>query len=369
MGESAAGAPVRRWYGAEPVGGAWMGRPVAAADAGALADALREQAVRFGAGELTLANVERLREGARAVVTGQQVGLFGGPLLTLLKAATAIARAKEATAATGIEHVPVFWLASEDHDFAEVDQVSLPAKTRMETLSMADPIAGVSSPVGRIAFQGHVDGLLEQVSGLLGYAPICDLLRECYGYQPGNSEGPTYASAFGRLMLKLFAGHGLVVMDAAGRAFHRLGARVLRYAIEHEAELEEALLRRTEELEGLRYHAQVLVKDGASLLFLMEPVADNAEVWNRVPLRRAGEAWKAGGRTYSTAELLAILEETPERISPNALLRPVFQDAILPTAAYVGGPAEVAYFAQSAVLYERDAGAGDARVAAASRRR
>ncbi len=90
--------------------------------------------MEFGAGDAAQANIAKLRAGARAVVTGQQVVLFGGPLLTLLKAATAVARAKEATEATGVEHVPVFWLATEDHDLEEVDQVSLLTKTSVETL-------------------------------------------------------------------------------------------------------------------------------------------------------------------------------------------------------------------------------------------
>jgi uncharacterized protein YllA (UPF0747 family) len=97
------------------------------------------------------------------------------------------------------------------------------------------------------------------------------------------------------------------------------------------------------------YHAQVLVTPGHSLLFLLE-----AETGARLPLRRGENGqWKAGARAYSTAELLAILDSEPERLSPNALLRPVFQDSILPTAAYIAGPAEIAYFAQSAVIYEQ----------------
>ena len=140
----------------------------------------------------------------------------------------------------------------------------------------------------------------------------------------------------------------MIVLDAAGREFHALGERALRYAIEHAAELESALLKRTAELESAGYHAQVLVVPGHSLLFLVDETTGA-----RSALRRSvnGE-WKAGGKAYSTEDLLAILEAAPERISPNALLRPVFQDVILPTAAYVGGPAEVAYFAQSAAVYE-----------------
>ncbi len=336
-------SPVREWYGSEPLGTRWMGREVAVPDAGRLADVLQRQSVEFGAGDAALANIERLRNGARAVVTGQQVGLFGGPLLTLLKAATAVAKAKEATAATGFEHVPIFWLASEDHDLAEVDQVSLPGKHVMETLRLGLSGGGVAA--GSVHLGANVEAALDQVSELLAYAPICNLLRECY------TPDATLGGAFARLMTRLFAAHGLIVMDAAGRNFHALGVPVLRAAIGRAGEFEAALLERTKALEAGGYHAQVLVNTGASLLFLFDDVSGA-----RLALRRSGETWKAGAKSYSTADLLAILDATPERLSPNALLRPVFQDAILPTAAYIGGPAEIAYFAQTAVLYEGIAG-------------
>jgi bacillithiol biosynthesis cysteine-adding enzyme BshC len=149
-------------------------------------------------------------------------------------------------------------------------------------------------------------------------------------------------------MARIFAEQGLIVLDAAGREFHALGERTLRYAIEHADELETALLERTKALEGAGYHAQVLVAEGHSLLFVVDEQSGE-----RSALRRVGDGgWKAGGKSYSTEQLLEILKAAPERISPNALLRPVFQDTILPTAAYVGGPAEIAYFAQSAVVYK-----------------
>jgi bacillithiol biosynthesis cysteine-adding enzyme BshC len=350
MGESNVESPLRGWYGAEPLGRAWMRSKAAPVAAGPLADALERQSNAFGAGLAAMANIAKLRDGARAVVTGQQVGLLGGPLLTLLKAATAIARAKQATETTGVEHVPVFWLASEDHDLEEVDQVSLLTKTSVETLQLGLKHAHAEVPVGGVAIGAGIDGLLERASELLGYAPVCDLLRECYG-----STAATFGGAFARLMARLFAEQGLIVMDAAGRDFHALGAGALRYAIEHAEELEAALLGRAKELELAGYHAQVLVKAGASLLFLVSEDAGGAR---REALRRLPDGvWKAGAggtaRSYTTQELLGILADAPERISPNALLRPVFQDSILPTAAYVGGPAEVAYFAQSAVVYQQ----------------
>jgi bacillithiol synthase len=319
----------------------------------ALAEALLAQASESGGSAAAIANIELLREGAAAVVTGQQVGLFGGPLLTLLKAATAIRKAKDATEVSGRPHVPIFWLASEDHDLAEVDQVEFPGKTAVEKLRLELRV-GAPQPVGSLRLDGgdeagraRLEAELDHACELLGWAPICDALRECY------APGGTLAGAFGRLIARVFAEQGLIVLDAASRAFHGLGAAVLRAAIERADELEEALLRRSKELVAAGYHAQVLVTPGHSLLFVVD-----GETGARVPLRRVLGAngdveWKAGARRYSAADLLGILESEPERLSPNALLRPVFQDGLLPTAAYVGGPAEIAYFAQSAVLYER----------------
>jgi bacillithiol biosynthesis cysteine-adding enzyme BshC len=351
MGESGAGSPVRGWYGAEPLGKEWMQPPAGSNNAVELAAALERQSVAFGAGTKALENITKIRAGAPVVVTGQQVGLLGGPLYVLLKAATAIARAKQATAATGVEHVPVFWLATEDHDLEEVDQVSLLSGARgataVETLRLG--VRSHEEPVGGVVLGEGVDALLERASELLSYAPVCELLRECY------AAGATFGGAFARLMARLFAEQGLVVMDAAGRDFHALGARALRFAMEHSDELEAALIARSAELEATGYHAQVLVKPGASLLFLVSEVDG---VRTRQALRRGADGvWKAGvgatAASYTTAELLAILEAEPERLSPNALLRPVFQDTILPTVAYVGGPAEVAYFAQSSVIYQQ----------------
>ena len=349
MGESAGDAAVRRWYGAEPFAGKWLGKSVPVKHAGALADLLEQQATEFDAGEAAKANIAKLRTGARVVVTGQQVVLFGGPVLILLKAATAVARAREATKATGVEHVPVFWMATEDHDLEEVDQVSLLTKTSVEKLRVGLKLAH-ALPVGGVVPGPELETVLKRATELLEFAPVSEWLRECYTPKDGNR--PTLAQAFGRLMSRLFADEGLVVMDAAGRGFHALGARTLRYAIEHAEQLQAALMARSIELVKAGYHAQVLTAEAGSMLFLLDETTGE-----RVALRRTSSSdgqgqWKAGARVYSTADLIAILEGTPERLSPNALLRPVFQDTLLPTAAYVGGPAEIAYFAQSAVLYE-----------------
>lgn len=286
-----------------------------------------------------LANIERIRHGANVVVTGQQVGLFGGPLYTLLKAATAIRKAQDATAA-GSPHVPVFWLATEDHDFAEVNHVTLPSRRALETFTYRGAHAA-NAPVGGIVFDEQIRSLVDQAEALLGAG--VDQLRESY------QSGRTFAQAFADWIGTVFASHGLIVMDASSRAFHALGANVIRQAIERSTELRDALTERDQLLVRSGYHSQVLVAAQSSLLFLIDPATGA-----RQALKNPSEAkWQAGRRSYTKEDLLAILDSEPERLSPNALLRPVFQDAILPTSAYVGGPAEIAYFAQSQVLYER----------------
>ncbi|HEY3988305.1 MAG TPA: bacillithiol biosynthesis cysteine-adding enzyme BshC [Acidobacteriaceae bacterium] len=338
--------PLTPFYSTAAASKDWIsqGRKLSAEHRARLADLLAEQNEGFGGGTATAENIERLRAGASAVVTGQQVALFGGPLYTLLKAATAIARAREATAA-GFDTVPVFWLASEDHDFAEVAEVGLPDRDGLRTISIGPP-PEVAVPVGGIRLGARIETALTEVEGLLGTSALTALLREAYRPEA------TLAGAFGSLMARLFARWGLVVIDAASSGFHALGAKVLEQAIREADGLHRALVERDTLLVERRYHAQVKVGEQSSLLFLIDETTKA-----RLPLRRVkangGMQWKAGGRRYSSEELLEIVQATPERCSPNALLRPVFQDAVLPTSAYVAGPAEIAYFAQSEVLYRR----------------
>lgn len=289
-----------------------------------------------------------LREDAGAVVTGQQVGLFGGPLFTPFKAATAIARARHATAASRL-HAAIFWLAAEDHDFAEIDHVVFPAGKELRTLRWTPPQDPAGRPVGGIVLDDSIRPLIDQAAEILGDSAALHALASAY--RPGR----TLAQAFGDFYRTLFAAQGLLVLDASGRDFHRMGAPILKSALVRADELHEALVERNRALVAAGYHAQVAVTEQSSLLFLIDE-----KTGARLSLKRTAATarepnglWHAGGQAYSTAELDAILDAEPERISPSALLRPVFQDYLLATSAVVGGPAEIAYFAQSGVLYER----------------
>jgi bacillithiol biosynthesis cysteine-adding enzyme BshC len=288
-----------------------------------------------------------LSQGAGAVVTGQQVGLFGGPLFTPFKAATALARARQATAA-GRPHAAIFWLASEDHDFAEMNHITFPGRKALQELVYATEPAA-PRPVGGIVLDESITPLVDQAWELLGTSDAMEALAAAY------KAGRTFAQAFAEFYSKAFAAQGLLVIDAGGHEAHRMGAPVLRAGLERADELHAALLERNRELEAAGYAAQVAVGAQNSLLFLIDE-----ETGARLALKRVAPTteepdglWQAGRNSYSTADLVGILEAEPERISPSALLRPVFQDFLLSTSLTIGGPAEIAYFAQSAVLFER----------------
>jgi len=343
-------ARARGFYGPSPLDQtpldeSWAARPPVPAHWPELVQLLALQ--NAGSGPQADAALEALRQGAGTVVTGQQVGLFGGPLFTPFKAATALARARTATA-EGRPHSAIFWLASEDHDFAEINHVTFPARRELKKLEYAAaPEAAI--PVGPIVLDDSITPLIDQAWELLGGSDAMEALAAAY--RPGR----TFAQAFAEFYSKVFAAQGLLVLDASGREAHRMGAHVLRAGLERADELHTALQERNRELETAGYHAQVAVGAQNSLLFLIDEKTGARMALKRTAPNAQEPAglWQAERQDYSTADLVGILEAEPERISPAALLRPVFQDFLLSTSLTIGGPAEIAYFAQSAVLFER----------------
>jgi bacillithiol biosynthesis cysteine-adding enzyme BshC len=285
--------------------------------------------------------------GAGAVVTGQQVGLFGGPLYSPFKASSAIARARHGTA-SGKPHIAVFWLASEDHDFEEIRDVIFPDGRGLARL-VYETAPKAAIPVGEVVLDESIIPLAERATEMLGPSDATEALVGAY--RPGR----TFAQAFADLYSKIFASQGLLIVDASSRAFHRLGAYVLRAGIERADEFHQALVERSQALEAAGYHAQVAVAPQSSLLFLIDDKTGVRVALKRIPpsATEPDGLWQAEHQTHSTGDLLGILDSEPERISPAALLRPVFQDYLFGTSAQIAGPAEIAYLAQSAVLFER----------------
>jgi bacillithiol biosynthesis cysteine-adding enzyme BshC len=304
-----------------------------------VADALERQNRTWGASEATLQNIERLKNGAFAVVTGQQVGLFGGPLLSLLKAASVLALARQVQA-LGVECVPVFWMASEDHDLAEVNQ-TLMLTHDFEQAPFTAPTDGITgAPVANLRFAKGTNDIVTEVAALLGDSPAADYLRESY------VEGETFSNAYAKLYARNFAGHGLILLDPADPELHQIAAPLFADAIRRAGELDDALLARNRELQAGKYHEQVKVTAESTPLF---GLVDGA----RVSIHRANGGFRLGRESLSPDELLQRIETAPESVNANVLLRPVLQDYWLPTLAYIGGPAEIAYFAQVGVVYEK----------------
>jgi bacillithiol synthase len=304
---------------------------------------LERQNQSWQASAKTLANIARLRDGACAVVTGQQVGLFGGPMFSLYKALTAVKLADLATK-SGVDCVPIFWLATEDHDLAEVDHLFLPSSDGSLRRLVATTPALPDAPVGTITFGPEIEKLANAAAELLGNSEITDTLRQCY------RSGENYGSAFARLFARLFADWGVILLDASDPELHQISQPIYRAAVEHSAELDRSLLARGQALEAAGYHQQVKVTPSSALLFALQNGA-------RIPVHRRdadadGSEFVINQEKFSQAGLLQRVTSSPQNFSANVLLRPVLQDYLLPTLAYTGGAAEVAYFAQAAVVYE-----------------
>jgi bacillithiol biosynthesis cysteine-adding enzyme BshC len=280
--------------------------------------------------------LERLAQpGTVAVVTGQQVGLFSGPCYTIYKVLHAVKLAAWLSA-NGLPAVPVFWLATEDHDFAEVNHAWVfgadhqPRKMEMRRASLDQPAGNVTlvaPPVRELRAALH---------GLPFGEEVADLVEETY------RAGSTMGMAFSELLHRLLAQFDILYLDPMLPAFRALAAPALAAAVKAAGDLTDGVLARNRELAAAGYHAQVHLEDHTSFVFLLE----NGK---RLALRRTGGEYTHNSRRFTSQELI----DRAASLSPNALLRPVIQDSMLPTVSYIGGPAEIAYLAQSEALYRR----------------
>jgi bacillithiol synthase len=329
---------VRQWYPHDPFAQAFPdpSAQYPAERRAAVAAILADQNLGWGAGEITLANIERFRAGAAAIVTGQQVGLFGGPLYSILKALTAIKLAEQETR-KGKETVAIFWLATEDHDLDEVSFAQvLDREHQLRKLKL--PIKSDERRVGDVELPSTIPGLTAQLREIFGESEVLSLLARCY------ASGTTFGDAYARFFAALFQPFGLILIDNRDARLHQIGGPIFSQAAAQSLELNAALQKRSRELVSAGFHAQVHVEDSSTLLF-------HHQNGKRIGIKIDSGRLKAGKREWSCADLAKQMEAAPGDFSANALLRPIVQDYLLPTTAYVGGAAEVAYFAQSEVIY------------------
>ncbi len=311
----------------------------------ALADVLTRQNRAFQSAPLVFENIGRLKqEGTFAVVTGQQLGLFSGPSFTLYKALTAV-RLAQWLSENGLPSVPVFWLATEDHDLEEVAQTAV-FDEDYALVALSDPgeRPAPRSPAGVVKLTAVVSETLSRLEASLPPGgPRDSVMRDLRDtYQPGA----TWSESFGRFMARLFGRWGVILVDSYDRDLHELSARVYSKALDDPEHLRQRLLKRSKALTGKGYHSQVHVADDSTLLF-------HFHKGDRLSLHHSGGAFHLSPDVqFSDAEMKGKLKDDALAFSGNVLMRPVLQDTLLPTVAYVAGPSELAYLGQAQAIYE-----------------
>ncbi|MGI9165909.1 MAG: bacillithiol biosynthesis cysteine-adding enzyme BshC [Pyrinomonadaceae bacterium] len=317
------------------------------ADRQVLCDALQEANAGWGAGAETLGNIELLRDAdCLAVVTGQQAGLFTGPLYTIYKALSAVKLAG-CLRQRNTKAVPVFWIATEDHDFPEVAKAEFIGRDcRLTSVAVPFELHTEGQPVGQVVLDQSTDAVVDRLLELLPVSEFSGdleaLLRDAW--KPGRN----YGEAFARMMTSLLSRHGLIFLDPLDPKLKQLAAPLYASAAGRAQEIASAVEARSRELEEAGYHSQVLASANSFPLFLHD--AKGA----RHALTRTEDGKykaKAVDSAYTADELSDLAAAQPERFSPNVTLRAVVQDFLLPTISYLGGAAEIAYFAQTAEVY------------------
>jgi bacillithiol biosynthesis cysteine-adding enzyme BshC len=292
------------------------------------------------------ARLQRVLAGDGLVVTtGQQAGLFGGPLYTVHKILTAVQLAAALEELLGQTVLPVFWVAADDHDWAEVNHTALIDSAHvLRRIELPSSENAPPVPMGERRLDDAIDGAVNEFIAALPVSefaePLAALVRRAY--VPGTSM----AGAFGDLLAGLFAETDLVLVDPANADLKRAAAPLVRHELDHVAEHGERLRATAERLAAHGYLVQVTIATDAANVFYHDEQG-------RERLTRENGGWllRRTKRALSDAELHQLVEREPPRFSANVLLRPVVESALLPTVAYVGGPAEIGYFAQIGCLF------------------
>ncbi len=277
-----------------------------------------------------------------AVVTGQQAGLFGGPLFTLLKALTTLRLAERLRDEYRVPAVAVFWIDAEDHDWDEVKSCGLlDAELNLLAVAAGNPPGAHQGPVARVRVDESAAATLDALAAALQpteFTPgVLEALRQAY------QHGAGWADAFGTWLESVLGPRGLVVYDSSDPAFKPLVASVFTREVEHAGETSRLAAEAGRALEALGYHAQVTPNEENVALFHLNGA--------REAIRTQGDGFAIGEHTETRDALLERISRTPAAFSPNVLLRPLVQDTLFPTVCYVAGPNELAYLGQLGPVY------------------
>lgn len=316
-------------------------------DRAKLCQILTEANQAIGAGDKTFSNITLLSDSNTvAVVTGQQAGLFTGPLYTLYKALTAVKIAERLTA-LGTRAVPVFWAATEDHDLDEVAKANFIGQDAGLLEIEYRPEQFIkNSPVGNIPVDGSITDAIDQLfDNILTTEFSGDARRSIH---TAWHDGTHFGKAFQTELAELLKKYGVIFVDPMVEGIKALAAPIYAAAVEKGEGIVTAIRERDKQLAADGFSSQVVVEKDYFPFFW---ISDDGR---RLALRRAGDdVYKAkdGGREFTLTELSEMATNEPPRLSPGVMLRPVVQDYLLPAVCYVGGAAEIAYFAQNCEAY------------------
>ena len=306
---------------------------------GDFVDALKEFHAHLGISEAQQKQLQKFaKEDSLVIVTGQQLGVYGGPLFTIYKTITTILLARKWEKKLNKPVIPVFWLADEDHDFEEIASIGIPDYEEFKKVGLGEE--GDGHPVSVQGIKETIKKFADEVREEL---PDTDFTEQLFSsLNDFYKEGQTHIQAFAQLMNFWFSEQGLLIVGSNFEPIKRLGAEVFKTSVSKTESVFQALESKSEALEN-EYHRQVIVGD--SNLFYLDPNK------GRVKLERSNDEWVSGNLTFSEEKLLSTIETNPQNFSPNVFLRPVLQDALLPTLGYVAGPGELAYYGQMKDLY------------------
>ncbi len=310
-----------------------------------IAQILAGQQDRRGAPAPARESTRKLADGRTvAVLTGQQAGLFGGPLFTLLKALTALKLADQVTREHGVPAVAIFWIDAEDHDWDEVRSCTVfDTNLTPRNIALAGRHATDHAPVATIQLDHTITTALDELEQLLPLSEfrpaILADLRACY------TEGRGMADAFGHWMERVLGDRGLIVYDASDPASKPIARDVFISELSHPGETARLAAAAGANLVSKGYHSQVHAHDDGLALFHLSG--------GRRAIRQQGGQFVVGENSFTPATLVQEAADTPSSFSPNVLLRPIVQDTLFPTICYVAGPNELAYLGQLRGIYER----------------
>ena len=310
---------------------------------GEIAAALAVQQTRRGApAESHAAAALLARSDASAIVTGQQAGVFGGPLFTILKAITSIQLARRGGRELGTPVVPVFWVDAEDHDWDEIASCTiLDAQYQPRTITLPKPDGAGERPVAALTLDERVDAALAELERALPPTEFTGWVLA--GLRAAYRPGVGVADAFARWLELLLGPLGLVVFDSSDPAVKPLLRDLFHREVATPGQTAALATKAGEALSARGHAPQVVPQSDSVSLFRLDGT--------RKPIRIQGDGFVAGDQSFTAAALVEEASSAPEHFSPNVLLRPLVQDTLFPTICYVAGPSELAYLGQLGEVY------------------